>query len=388
MNAARHFLAICLFTLATPVHAAWDDFRIDDIYDKVVKVFNKVQGDVSDAVKELLDQRKDRVDDMRDAVEDIVSWFQNRKTPLKDFVSGGPGRCGTGSPCAKFRSDLLAFALQMAELKDRFPVLEQHGLGDTAFFAELVKILPPVILFGAHEILQRIPGWQDLPVDLADVFDEIGDPEVFSTEQASAQLAAASVARGMKTASAASLPLTSLGKPVDDFEKFCNRGVEAVADEVALVRLKGIVYRWKNRFDSYSEYFKDDDPLTFLGQSFPSIKYPGKPFLHTVSNALDSLHDMMEAHRDKLGACAKVEQDISACTTLVEYRTPRGARQAYFVMSGVLKRATLASVDQTNAKRALDKAKQKYNAGRYSEVYAYVCQSYVALWPAGATVMP
>jgi hypothetical protein len=89
---------------------------------------------------------------------------------------------------------------------------------------------------------------------LADIFDEVGDAEVFSTEHESAQLAAASVARGMKTANAAAsaaAPGFSLNKQNTDFEKFCSKGKEGPTDEVTSIRLRGILYRWKNRFDSF-----------------------------------------------------------------------------------------------------------------------------------------
>jgi hypothetical protein len=165
MGKARYFLTIGLLAAATQVQGAtgWLDDQINVIVGQVQDTFDLVRGDIKQAAQNLVGQAKRRTDAMRDNVDDLVTWFQNRETPLRDFVSGGVGRCATGSPCAGFRTDLKTFALQMAELKDRFPALQQHGLGDTRLFADLVNILPPIALFGLHEILKLIPDCRICP---------------------------------------------------------------------------------------------------------------------------------------------------------------------------------------------------------------------------------
>jgi len=308
-------------------------------------------------------------------VDDVLSFLESRKTPFQDFVNGGSGRCGTGSACAQFRTDLRTFALQMAELKDRFPVLQQHGLGDTDFFAELVKIVPPFALFGLHEILKRIPDWQDLPVDLADVFDEIGDSEAFSTLiQASTQ-----ASTGVKTALATTAAAPGLGKALNDFETFCSKGKEALIDDVRFNRLKGQMTRWKNRFDSSSEWVPEEANVVLVGMGIGNIKMPAKPFFKTVSNALDSVHDMMETYRNNLDLCAQVEADLAARAPLVQYRSQAGFRKAYFVFQGVLNRSSLNSLDKTNANSLRDLAKKKYSEGKWKDAYGFLCDAYAAL---------
>jgi hypothetical protein len=381
MTVARHLLGLGLFAAATQVQAAgWLDDDITDILNKVKSIFTTVTGDVKSAAQHLVEQAQRRSQAMRDNADDLVTWFGNRQTPLQDFVNGGSGRCSTGSPCAGFRSDLRTFALQMAELKDRFPVLNQHGLGDTTFFAELVGIVPPIVLFGLHEILKRIPDWQDLPVDLADIFDEIGDSEAFSTTvEPSPQVVAAALHDSMKFALATNRSATGLGKAFTPTEKFCLTNTEARIDDVRFNKLKGLVYRWKNRFDSFSEYPKEDAEIILAGEGLGGFKIPTKPFLKTVSNALDSLHDMMETHRDNLAQCTKVEEDLAACAPLAEYRTQAGSKKAYFVFAGILNRKSLAELDKTNANNYASQARTKYNAGKYKESYMSLCSAYAAL---------
>jgi hypothetical protein len=115
----------------------------------------------------------------------------------------------------------------------------------------------------------------------------------------------------------------------------------------------------------FSEYPKENAEFSFAGEGMFGVKIPTKPFFKTVSNALDSLHDMMEKYRSKLGECARVEQDVRSCTKLVEYRTRTGIRKAYFVMSGVLK-SQLARRDREDRREQL--ARQGKNEIQRGEV--------------------
>ena len=377
MGKARYLLAVGLIAAATQVQGAtgWLDDDITDILNKVRSTFTTVAGNIKDAADDLIDQKGKRTQAIKDNVDDVLTFLENRQTPFQDFVNGGAGRCGAGSPCAQFRTDLRTFALQMAELKDRFPLLQRDGLADTDFFPELVNVAPPFVLFGVYEILQRIPDWQDLPVDLADIFDEIGDPEAFSTTvQASAQ-----ASPGTKTALATIAGPPGLGKTLDEFEAFCSRGKEPLVDDVKFNKWKGVVTRWKNRLDSASEYPPESATISLVGMGLGNLKLPLKPFLKTVSNALDSVHDMMESYRDNLELCARIEADLAAGAPLVQYRSPAGVRKAYFVFQGILNRSSLGSLDKTNASNLRDQARRKYNEGKFREAYGLLCDAYAAL---------
>jgi hypothetical protein len=385
MKTARQVLAMGLLALATQAQAAdWVADDITDILAKVKSIFTAVTGNITEAADDLVAQKGKRPQQLLDNVEDLLTWMDNRRTPFQDFVNGGAGRCGTGSTCATFRNDLRNFALQMAELKDRFPVLEQHGLGDTTFFADLVKIMPPFVLFGIHEILKRVPDWKDLPVDLADIFDEIGDDEMFSTTiEPSPRLAAAAIAGDMKAPQANTRIAASpgIGKASTPLDRFCSRGKEALIDNVRFNRLKSFVTRWKNRFDSYSEYGPDDATISLLGEGLGNVELPKKPFLKTISNALDSLHDMMETHRDNLEECAKIEEDIAECKPKVIYRTEVGVRKAFWVMQGVMARTSTkeSAMDRFTASSRLSRARNSYNSSLWRDAYSEICAAYKAL---------
>ena len=378
MKTARHVLAIILLAFATNVQAAgeWLTDDINDILSKVRSIFTTVTGNIKDAADDLVEFKSKRSDAMRDNIDDFRDWIENRKTPLRDFVSGGPGRCGAGSPCARFRTELRTFALQMAELKDRFPVIQEAGLGDTTLLADMVKILPPFVLFGIHEFLNRIPGWQDLPVELADIYDEIGDAEAFSTvRDSSAQFAAASIASDRKAAQAA-----GWGKFETPLERFCSRGKEprVNSDNVRFNRVQALLNQFKFHFDTASEFPDDKADFTLAGFG-TSIKIPTKAFLKLISNTVDAVRDLHGTYRANLAECAAIEADLAGNVKLVKYRTKEGSRQAAAVVQGVLNRPSLAAVDKRNANAWLSQARQKANASDWKGAYNALCEAYNAI---------
>lgn len=399
------YVGIGLLAVATQVQAKeWDENDITDILDKVKAIHSDVKtihsdvktissdvkGDIKAAAHDLVLQQQKRTEAIVDTVGELLTWFESRRTPFLDFVNGGAGRCAQGSPCARFRADLRTFALHMAELKDRYPVLNQHGLGDTSFFPNVVNTLPPFILFGLHEMLRLVPDWKDLPVDLADIYDEIGDPEAFSIDPgASAQVAAASIAGPTKHAQAMDRKtLAGLGtlpsfKNNDaSFDVFCSKGKEPRIDAVDLNRLKGSLFRWKNRFDSWSEYAPDNAEATLAGEGAGAFKPPSGPFLKTVSNAIDSILNQVDTYKANLEACAKIEADVAArAAGALVYRTEEGVRKAYWVVYGIVKRTSNrdAKLNIGMGNYYLTKARASYGQEKWKEAYGHICDAYAAL---------
>ncbi|MGH8798664.1 MAG: hypothetical protein ACREX7_00350 [Casimicrobiaceae bacterium] len=373
----RYLLTMCLLLFAAQARAdGWLDDDISDMLSKVRSIYSEVTGDVKDAAQDLVRQLQQRSVTMTETVDDLLTWSEQRRTPFLDFVNGGSERCGQGSPCWQFRADLKAFALDVASLKDRFPVIEQNGLGDTTLFADATDILPPFVLFGLYEILSRTPDWQELPTDLVDLFDEIGDPEVFSVDMAPP--ASAAVASGKARALRAS-GSPYFGSPMTPADTFCSKGKEPLVDDVRLNRLKGLLTRWKNRFDSLSEYPPDEAMLDLAGEGGGALKIPTKPFLKTVSNAIDSIVNMTDTYRANLDTCQKIETDVAQSAPLVEYRTMAGNRKAYWVVVGVMNRSSLIGTDKTTAKSLLAQAGKDYAASDWKRAYADICAAYSAL---------
>jgi hypothetical protein len=297
----------------------------------------------------------------------------NAVSRLRQHASG---RCGQGSSCAQFRADLKSFALDIADLKQRFPVIEQHGLGDTPVFADATDILPPFVLFGLYEILQHVPDWQDLPADLAQIFDEIGDPEVFSSGGLSAQAAVASARTGIN---AVAHGTAYFGPPKTRADRFCSQGKEPLVDDVRINEMKSVLVRWKNRFDSFSEYPPDEAMVSLVGEGGGAVKIPLGAIFTTVSNIIDSIGNAVETYRADLEVCKKIETDVAQCTPLVEYRTPKGNVTAYWVVAGVMNRASLIGSDKTTAISYLNQAGAEYHNSNWRQAYADICKAYGTL---------
>ncbi len=151
MNCIRYLLAICVLAFMGHAQAAdWGQDKIDTIIGNVQDIWDTVTGNVKDTAADLkrqLTSLQQQGDTLKETVADILGFLQHRRKPFQDFVNGGAGRCGEGSPCWNFRMDLEIFVLDMADLKPKFPQIEQQGLGDGELLADIVDHVPPLILF-------------------------------------------------------------------------------------------------------------------------------------------------------------------------------------------------------------------------------------------------
>jgi hypothetical protein len=210
-------------------------------------------------------------------------------------------------------------------------------------------------------------------VDLADFFDEIGDPEVFSVGiPPSPQVAVVSV-------KARSLP--GFGPTISPAEDFCSKGKEPLLDPVRSNHLKALLFRWKNRFDSFSEYPPDEANISLVGEGGGAVKIPAKAFLKSVSNAIDSILNLADTYRANLDVCKRIETDVAQCTPLAEYRTSAGTRMAYWVVYGIVNRRSTADakLNTTAAKQQLDEAAFYYGSSNWKQTYTQICRAYAAL---------
>ena len=208
MNFARSIAAMCLLAFAGQANADWLNTDITSIINNVQAIYDEVTGDAKDMSKDfkrqltLLQRQGDTV---KETVDDALGLMQRGRTPFLDFVGGSAARCGQGSTCWNFRADLAAFVLDVADLRNRFPQIDQYGLGDGEPLADIITTRRLSVLFGLYDFLRRVPNWQDIPEDFASLYDEIGDPDAFSLELPAARVA--TVARsGSSSANAFSSP--------------------------------------------------------------------------------------------------------------------------------------------------------------------------------------
>jgi hypothetical protein len=383
MKYARYLLAIGLLAFALQARAA---YSVDDIYNDVIDIWNTVTGDVKETAQDLREQitaLKDKGQTARETVQDMLDFLQHRRQPLLDFVNGNPptgtGRCGAGTPCADFRADLEDFVLDMADLKSRFPQIEKHGLGDGTIMIDIIDHLPPIALFGVYEIFQRAPGWQDIPQNLSDLYDEIGDPDAFALEPpgASATSAATSASAATVAQTARFAIGSGYGAVRKGTEEFCTTHGQGRKNPVLGNGLKAFITHAKNLAEGIAEFIPEEKTIVAGGEG-TSIKIPVQPLLKGVAGFIDSLGAQLETYFSNLEECKKIETDVAACNKLIEYRTDDGNRKAYFVVAGIA--VAQPSLLTPMAKSSLSKASNDYASSKYQSAYQDLCNAYAAMY--------
>ena len=165
------------------------DYDIADIFSDVEDVYDDLRKNRPVMDSYLQQQafwlnQKENAYLLKDGVVDILSKLPPIRSEFQDFAFGHPplARCASGTPCATFQAELIGFFDEMADLKNKIPVIEKAGLKDKDLAAQAILSTPPVVLFAMHRGLERVPDWKKLPGDLGDIFDEIGDAEAFDIE--------------------------------------------------------------------------------------------------------------------------------------------------------------------------------------------------------------
>jgi hypothetical protein len=305
-----------------------------------------------------------------------LDFLQHRRTPFQDFVDGGTGRCGQGSPCYGFRSDLKDFIFDMAELRTRFAQIDRNGLGDGQLLANLVDILPPVALFGLYEIFQRVPDWQAIPLDLSDLHDEMGDPDAFSSESAEPSAAVVAPSQTRSTSRGGSSGgQGTFGSPETRTDAFCAKGKQPKMDNVRLNRVKAGFFWTKSAFGAISEYAPEFKDVTLAGEG-TSVHLPLRAMLKSVPAAIESIFASVDAYRANLGECKKIETDVAQRAPMLEYRSAVGNKKAYWVVRGIIDAQGIFS---PQAESLLAEAGNLHRNYSWQAAYLKICDAYAAL---------
>jgi len=366
---------------AVQARADWASGDITDIINNVKTILAEVAGDVTNMASEFVQQinaLNAEGQTVRETVQDALDFVQHRRTPLLDFVNGSPpnntGRCGQNTPCENFRLDLENFVLDMANLKSMFPQIEQHGLGDGTILVDIIDTLPPFVLFGFYEILNKVPNWQDTPQNLAALYDEISDADAFSAEPLGASAAtAASIAS--VTPNGASGGQGAFGPPGTKLDIFCSEGKQLRDDPVHLNRVRANWTWLANMLDGIGEAAPDWYDITLAGEG-ADIPVPVKAFIKTAGKVIESIFASVDAYRANLALCKQIETDVAQRAPLLEYRTAAGNKDAYWAVKGVVQAQGHSS---PTADALLSDAGNFYSEDRYKDAYRKICDAYAAL---------
>ena len=257
--------------------------------------------------------------------------------------------------------------LDFADLRNRFPQIDQHGLGDGEALADVVNYMPPLVLFGIYDFLRRVPNWQHVPDDLASLYDEIGDPDAFSLELPAARLTTLA-----RSGAASANPFSS---PDTKTNTFCSKGKQPKWDTVRVNRLRAFFVLLKDIFDGYAEFIPESQTIEALGEG-ASIPLPEKALLKNVANAIDAILAFMDAHRANLDVCKQIETDVSQCSKMVAYRTSAGVMKAYWVVSGILQSRRDSGLDEVKAATDLAQAAIRGRNFLWRDAYDKICAAY------------
>jgi hypothetical protein len=387
MHYARYVLAIVLLALSTQANAGWLDETVDEVINKVRDVWNTVTGDVKDTAADLKRQLallQQQGDTVKETASDVLGHLQHRRTPFLDFVNGGAGRCGEGSPCWDFRMDLEIFVLDIADLKTKFPQIERHGLGDGHVVADIIDHLPPLVLFGLYEVLQRIPNWQDTPQNLSDLFDDMGDPDAFSLEPLGKSAAKTATVASATVKASTALGQGKFGDPDTKTTLFCSQGKQLRNDPVKLNRVRAVWSGVSNMLDGLAEYTDAHVVIGLAGET-SSIPTVIKGTMKTVAKVIETIFASVDAYRANLDLCKQIETDVAQRAMSVDYRTREGVKTAYWVVKGVMARGSMKNIDQTTANSLLDDAGTRYGKSTpdYVGSYVQISAAYQALFCSG-----
>jgi hypothetical protein len=387
-------LSLVLFLCQDSVEAGvrdWDDTEISDILSDIqdLKDTLKPNGNISTVAADLREQLqtwerfREDAELLRDAVEDILEWLGSRRIDYIDFVGDIGNKCDSTSPCGVFRSDLLTFFQKISDLPPEIEAIQRLGLRDLSIAEKIINIAPPIILFALHERLNNIPNWQQIPVDLLDILDEIDDPDIFSLK--------------LNDEESLDLAITSSVGPLDrtKTQRYCRLRANRLdsdrifdgVDPIRLNRLQVILTYFKLTFDVSAESLPDDVNIvaTLLGEGagtgIPNIS---KSLVKVPGALIELILTAIDAHRTNIDLCLdrfdEVESRIASCTRDAEFILDIAANEEYYDL--VMRRLNSAF----NAEIPTSKSVEFYNAsinfieaGSYESAYLKLCDAYNAI---------
>jgi hypothetical protein len=374
-------LCTCLFTLlaAANANAAWEgDGNITDLFgniDSLQKTADDIQtklganGDISitaDDLRDQLQRLQSQGLEIKASVADILAWLQARQGPFKTFIGGDlSDRCGPGSPCDWFRSDLKSLVGDLSLLSDRFPAIEKLGVGDGYVMQQIIDRLPPFVLFATYEAMQRMPDWQSIPQMLADIYDEIGDPDAFAIDLAP------------RSAQTASFSAAASATPTQDF---CARKADKLDKEVDPIRLNRIdltIAYLTKILEVGAEFAPQEAGASLIGEGVYGVPLPFKGWLVMVKNIIELVQASVATYRDNIAICRdkirEIELLVAQCIWIDDFVRPGTGAEVYDVVKGQIDAAGADGVSVVKANSFLNRASTTVQT---KDDYQTLCSAY------------
>ncbi len=368
--------------VSTPAQAAWNDDKVTDIIGDVRDIKNQVTGNapikrVADDFSAQLNELAAKGFILEESVGDILTWLQSKKEPYDKFV-GSPGiRCGDGTPCAEFRTDLEYFFSDLAALRGNFPIIERLGVGDGSHALSIIDNAPPIMLFGLYETMGRIPDWQLLPSLLEDVYDEIGDPEVFALEPIGSGSAGSASVQTNSVATFGLLPKTPT-------QRFCERkawAIERQIDPVRMNRLKFIVFAYRQYFGLFEALTSETIGVDIVGEGNETIlPNPLKYYLKISLIVFDVVENAVQTFQANLDICRsnnrELEVQVAQCIPLVNAVMPGTRDDIKDLVRTKIDSAFDDGLETGRSEFWMETATIQSAAGEYREAFESYCAAY------------
>ena len=310
---------------------------------------------------------------LRDSVENILTWLQTREKPYHNFVGDYP-RCRLSTPCDQFREDLKRFFLEVADQRFNYPAIEKAGLGDGSHAAAIVENSSPIILFGLYEVLSRVPDWTEMPANLQSIFDEIGDPDIFSVRLEENEQIAAST-----TSMTADMVFSRTPT-----QRFCDRWekrIDKELDPVRLDRIEFYIYSLRQGLGLIESLTSETIGACVVGEGTETvIPNPLKAQAKMVLVAFDVIQRGAQTFRDNLGVCRanrrELEMQVSQCLQLVDFIMPSKRDDIYLLVQTKVENAADELVPVSIAETSLRRAEALRKEGKWKRAYQKICDAY------------
>ncbi|MEH6559565.1 MAG: hypothetical protein V7708_17350 [Oceanicoccus sp.] len=149
-------------------------------------ILNGEIGDVARETRDRLDQFDFPFQDslLRETVDDSIQFMQYQKEDYLIFVGDRDDKCSSGSPCGDLLTDLRFLIQNFSSLSSRYKFANNMVFADSNLLLERIDKIPPFMLFALSQLAngEMMESLLDMPADLADIYDEIDDPGLFSPD--------------------------------------------------------------------------------------------------------------------------------------------------------------------------------------------------------------
>jgi len=356
----------------------WSDTDFTDLTKSVNSVNSKVTGNIA----EVADEFKLQVTELQkngqllqESSKEFLKWLNDHAVEYNEFA--GTPRCGSGTACEQFRADMITFVQDFSLLSDRFPIIEKVGLSDAPVMTLLIQRMPKVLLFFLYDTMNRAPDWRSIPQDLASIYDEIGDPDVFSARLSPLPGTAVASANSFGTVTSLNVGQTT------PTERFCENHVTRVdngMDPVRLNRINLFISLLATTFNVFGESLPKDQGLTLLGEG-GSVPFPNtlKMVAHVIGfiqQAIGTFHSNLEICRAINDREIQLQIQVAQCIELADFILPGTRDEIYDIVTQKIEEARSNGMPVAKSDNAIVLADNFRRQYRWKEAYLKLCDAY------------